>query len=188
MFPSFSDHEPTDTEHETSQEAEFLRLLATSYRDLYASALSIVGNRNDVEDVIQEVCVVLWKKYDEFEQGTNFRKWACAIAFNVAKAYARKQRRAQGAGLSEEALLRITQMRTAGTELFELRREVLRNCVGKLPEKDRRFLAECYRPSISLIEFAQRQERTVSAVYSKLKRIRKAIADCVHKQLGKGDE
>lgn len=174
----------------SSREGDFLRLLATSYHDLYSLSLAIVGKRIDADDVIQEVCVVLWQKYDEFEPGTNFRKWACSVAFHVAKAYARKERRrrGRGTGLSDEALTKITQFRSAGSELFELRREMLRECVGKLSVKDRRLLSECYQAPTSLVDYAQRHGRTVSAIYSKLKRIRRALTECVHRHLSRGDD
>jgi len=185
---SFFDHELQTTVNDSSREAEFLRQLAGSYRDLFASAMAIVGKRDDADDVIQEVCVVLWQKYDEFEQGTNFRKWACTFAFNIAKAYARKQRRRRGVGLGDQALARVVQMRSAGSELFELRREMLRNCMDKLNEADRRFLSDCYRTPTSLGEFAQCKGRTVSSVYSKLKRLRRALTKCVQSYSEMEDE
>ncbi|SFI86899.1 sigma-70 family RNA polymerase sigma factor [Planctomicrobium piriforme] len=187
MSNFFIPHELESSLSDSSREAEFLRQLAATYRDLYASALSIVGNRDDADDAIQEVCVVLWQKYDEFEPGTNFRKWACAVAFNVAKAYARKQRRRRGYGLSDQSLAKIAQLRTAGSELFELRREVLRDCVGKLAERDREFLGEHYHGSSSLAEQARVQGSSVEALYARLKRIRRLLTECIHRSLGKGE-
>ncbi|WP_437223082.1 sigma-70 family RNA polymerase sigma factor [Planctomicrobium sp. SH661] len=173
---------------DSSIQADFLRLLAGNYRHVYASALAIVGNRDDANDVFQEVCVVLWQKYDEFDQIVNFRKWACAIAYNVAKAHVRKQRRHRGSGMSDQALARIVQFRSAGNELFELRREVLRGCLQKLSNKDRDFLADCYQTSTSLVEIARTKKQTVSAVYSKLKRLRRALTECVQRQFGTGED
>jgi len=169
------------------REAEFLRLLAISYRELYAAAMSVVGNRNDADDVIQEVCVVLWARYDEFDPGTNFHKWAVTVAFNVARTYARKRNRRRGTGLNEEALARIVRMRTASSELLELRREILRNCLTRLAPRDRRFLTDCYRTSTSLVDYAQGKGLTVSAVYSKLKRLRRTLVECVQKKFEQGE-
>lgn len=187
MRPHIPDFETTDSVNVPAREAEFLRQLATTYRDLYACAVSIVGDRNDAEDVIQEVCVILWEKYDEFEPGTNFRKWAIAVTFNCSRSFARKRRRQLGAGLGEEAISRVVRMRTAASELLELRREAIRNCVDKMGQVDRSFLSECYRSTTSLVEFASRNGRTVSAVYSKLKRLRRALVTCVQKQLERGE-
>lgn len=166
-----------------SREPAFLRDLSNAYRDAYASALSIVGNRPDADDVMQEVCIVLWQKYDEFEQGTDFRKWACSIAFNVAKSYSRKMRK-QASGLTELALSRIEQIRTASAELLELRREVLRECVQKLNATDRTLLSEYYGRPVSQVEFARSQGKPVDTIYTRLKRIRRKLNACISRTMG----
>lgn len=182
MDLQFSNLDSTTSVNDPARETEFLRLLAISYRELYAAAMSVVGNRNDADDVIQEVCVVLWARYDEFDPTTNFHKWACTVAFNVARTYARKRNRRRGVGLSEEALSKIVRMRTASSELLELRREILRNCLTRLAPRDRHFLTDCYRTSSSLVDYAQNKGLTVSTVYSKLKRLRRTLVDCVQKK------
>lgn len=188
MTPFQSKLELTVAMNESPLEAEFLRQLAAHYRNMYACALSIVGTPNDANDVIQETCVVLWQKYDEFNRGTNFRKWACAITFNVAKNFVRRQRRHCRTGLSDDLLARVVQVRTAEAELLELRREVLRECLEKLSQADRTFLFDSYQESASLAEFSRRQGRTAAAVYSKLTRLRQILARCVHRQLESGED
>ncbi|HWL07647.1 MAG TPA: sigma-70 family RNA polymerase sigma factor [Planctomicrobium sp.] len=182
-----SERELASAVDESSREAEFLRQLARNYRELYALATTIVGSRNDAEDVIQEVCVVLWKKRGEFEEIVNFRKWARTVVLNVARSYARKQRRRRGAGLDDQTLDRMVKMRLASCELLELRREVLRSCLDKLPSPDWDFLMDCYSSSTSLAELASQKGRTASTIYSKLKRLRRALVNCVQRHLERGD-
>ncbi|WP_437228924.1 sigma-70 family RNA polymerase sigma factor [Planctomicrobium sp. SH661] len=172
---------------DSSRESDFLRQLALAYHEIYATGLTIVGNRDDADDVIQEVCVVLWQRYDEFDPDTNFRKWAYTVTFNVAKAYARKRRRNRGFGLSDYALMKVAQMKTGGSELFELQCEVLRECMEKLPDQDREFLSSCYRNSVSLTAYARELGRSVETIYTKLKRLRRRLSECVARSLGKGD-
>ena len=44
-----------------------------------------------VDDVIQETLLVLWRKFDAFEEGTNFDAWAAKIAYyEVLKERGRK--------------------------------------------------------------------------------------------------
>ena len=188
MQNPIEDIDLNSSQEDSSREGIFLRLLSSSYNDIYYSVLAIVGNRTETEDVIQDVCVLLWQKYDDFESGTSFRKWACAIAFHVAKAYVRKERRRRGVGLSDEALARIAQFRSAGTELFELRRDVLRQCLSKLKTTDRKLLSECYQSPTSLVNYAERQGQTVSAIYSKLKRIRRLLSECAQRYLSHGED
>jgi len=172
---------------EPSRETDFLRQLQSAYHELYATGLAIVGNRSDADDIIQETCVVLWEKFDEFEPGTHFKKWASAVVRNVAKRFAQKRRRQNGFGLSDLTLQRIAQGKTGGNELFELQCEILRECLGKLPEADREFLFDCYRHSSTLTTYAREQGRSVETIYTKLKRLRKRLGDCLARGLGRGE-
>lgn len=169
-----------------SRETIFLRQLAAAYHDIYALGLSIVGNGTDADDVIQEVCVVLWKSYDDFEQGTNFKKWACAVAFNVAKTFVRKRRRQRGYGLSDHALMRVAQIQLGGSELLELQREILQDCVQKLTDEERHFLFDCYRHSSTLAKYARDLGMSIGTVYSKVKRLRRRLAECIQRTLRRG--
>ena len=145
----------------------------------------IVGNRADADDVIQETCVVLWEKFDDFVPGTSFKKWASAVIRNVARRFAHKRRRQNGFGLSDLSLQRITQGKSGGSELFELQVEILRECLDKLRDSEREFLFDCYRHSTTLTTYAREQERSVETIYTRLKRLRKRLADCMARGLGR---
>lgn len=183
-----SEYEPASALDESSQEAEFLRQLAKNYRELYALATVIVGSHDDVDDVIQEVCVVLWENREKFPEIADFRKWARTITSNIARTCARKQRRRRGGGLDDQTLACVIQMRLASSELLELRREVLQSCLNKLPASDRGFLMDCYRTPTSLTELAVRKGRTVSMIYSKLKRLRRLLVNCVQRHFERGED
>ena len=48
----------------------------THFRFIY----SLVRGRHSSEDVLKDVSVVLWKKFDSFEIGTDFGAWAMCVA------------------------------------------------------------------------------------------------------------
>jgi len=173
---------------ESSREARFLREWTDVYRNVFACALSVVGNREDAEDVTQQACVVLWEKYDEYEPGTNFTKWAATIAFKTAKAFVRQRRRHSGSGLSDHVLAKVVKTRVAGSELFELRREVLRECVSRLSAKEQRFLLDCYRPHRSLVDFARSSQVPLGTIYTRLKRLRQRLTGCIQRKMKLGEE
>ncbi|WP_437185236.1 sigma-70 family RNA polymerase sigma factor [Planctomicrobium sp. SH668] len=193
MNPNSSDFFNQDIDHissernETEREGLFLRLLAKNYRNIFAAALAIVGNKHDAGDVVQDVCVVAWQKFETLDSLANFRKWACGIAFNIAKAHVRKKRRFRGPGLNETAITRIIQTRSAAMELLELRREVLHDCLQKLSIEDRMYLSKFYQSNMSIREQSKREDTTETSVYSKLKRLRKILSDCVQRTLSQGD-
>jgi len=169
----------------SSREVEFLRQLESTYYDLFALGLTIVGHRHDADDVMQEVCVILWQKFDEFEEGTSFKRWALTVTSNVAKAFVRKRRRRRGFGLSDYVLAKVTRLQSSGSELFELQCEILQECLEKLPERDRSFLSSCYRNTSSLTEYAHESGISRETIYTRLKRLRRRLAECMMRRLGR---
>lgn len=59
--------------------------LALPYKDkLYRFALSIVGNTSDAEDILQEVLVKIWKRWDYFKGLDNKEAWAMTVTRNMS--------------------------------------------------------------------------------------------------------
>lgn len=55
------------------------------YKDkLYRFALSIVGNRYDAEDILQEVLIKIWKKWDYFDSLENKEAWCMTVTRNMS--------------------------------------------------------------------------------------------------------
>jgi len=173
---------------DSPRETDFLQKLAGAYRGIYASVLSIVGNRADAEDVVQEVCAILWQKFDEFEPDKNFNKWSYGVAFLEAKAFVRHRRRRTGFGMSEDALMKIAFAQSAGSELFELRRELLHDCLNRLSLKDRRFIMDCYDSETTLVEHARSRSIPIASLYTRLKRLRERLMGCISRHMQREDD
>lgn len=66
----------------------------------------LVHDFNDTEDLYQQTCLVMWRKFDEYEQGTQFLQWALRIAhFEVTNSLRQRRRRAQ---FSQEFLAELS--------------------------------------------------------------------------------
>src|SRR5512139_1862100 len=59
-------------------------------RDLFRAASSILGNRNEAEDAVQEAYMQAWRSFDRFAHGTNCRAWLFGILFHVISHQRRK--------------------------------------------------------------------------------------------------
>ena len=57
---------------------------------MFAYILSLLGNRTQAEDVMQETNAVLWRKAHEFKLGTNFGAWMLRVAYFQVMAHRRK--------------------------------------------------------------------------------------------------
>jgi len=78
---------------EEQRHDDFLRLFAVSEPALRAFVRSLVPRREDVPDVMQEVVVVLWRKFGELAAPEDFRKWAFGVARLETLAWARDKAR-----------------------------------------------------------------------------------------------
>ena len=68
--------------------------LVLPYKDkLFRFALSIVGNTYDAEDIIQEVLIKIWHKWDYFVNLDNKEAWAMTVTRNMAIDKIRAQKR-----------------------------------------------------------------------------------------------
>ncbi|MEM1061366.1 MAG: sigma-70 family RNA polymerase sigma factor [Planctomycetota bacterium] len=170
-------------ESRNKRQEVFLELLSDAYTDIEAYVRYLVMNRVDAEDVLQDVCVNLWKSFDQFEFGRSFRAWAAGVAYNVASDYWKQKKRHQGFGLSEAALSKMSRMHTASAEILEMRQVWLRECIDQLPESDRSLVRETYYKASPVTATASRLGKTVSSLYMRLSRIRKKLARCVERKL-----
>lgn len=175
------------TDDRSVRREEFVRLLQQSYQAIYGAVLVLVPNRVDADDAMQETCVTLWREFDKFELGTNFRRWACSVAYNVARGYVRRENRHRNAlNLPGPALARLSQVRDATNELLELRRERLHHCLSRLSQDERLFLRQCYGEGRSLVEAARQLGVTEDAAYARVSRIRKRLYQCINSFMRQG--
>jgi len=58
--------------------------------DLFRTAASMLRNRTEAEDAVQETYLQAWKSFDRFTPGTNCRAWMFRILFHVISHHRRK--------------------------------------------------------------------------------------------------
>ncbi|MCZ6597192.1 MAG: RNA polymerase sigma factor [Planctomycetota bacterium] len=86
---------------------EFAERFQDSARVLWTVAAGILGDRSQVDDVLQEAAVIALGKLHRFEPGTSFTAWMCQVVRNVARNLARKERRRATTPMDPEALSRV---------------------------------------------------------------------------------
>ena len=60
------------------------------FDDLYRTAVRVIGDRTEAEDLVQETYLQGWKSFHRFEPGTNCRAWLFKILFHVIHHHRRK--------------------------------------------------------------------------------------------------
>lgn len=149
---------------------------------VYGYIRTLVFNRADAEDLLQQVAEIMWRKMDQFEEGTRFDQWAYQVARNVVLNYQKKARR-QRVTFSEEM---VRQLADEAVESVDARAELdaLESCIGKLSKTHRELLGRRYAPGASNRSVAAEAGRSESAISRALSRIHRALTRCVYLALG----
>ena len=167
---------------ETESRKRLMALITRHQRQIFAYIYTLVPDRPDAEDLLQETCVVICDKFEEFTPGTDFVAWACQIAWWRIR-YSR-QKFARSKVVFDDTVLEAV-ARTASTMREELneRHEALAACLQKLAPRDRELVLTRYEPGSGVAEAARRSGRSMDAAYKALNRLRKLLHDCVTDQL-----
>jgi RNA polymerase sigma-70 factor, ECF subfamily len=160
----------------------FAELLHQHHGDLFSFIYSLVLNQADAEDLYQEAAVVLWRKFDEFEPGTDFRRWAIRVAHLKVLNFVRLHRRRRML-FSDDVLQTIADSHQREEGAAQARREALQACVKKLASHDQRLVDSRYSHQQSISEIAGAEGRSSDAIYKALSRIRLALLQCIERRL-----
>ena len=154
---------------------------------LLAFILASVRNYHDAEEILQEVCVVVCRKADQFKPGTNFLAWVRTIAARTMLSYRRRNHKTIAVdphvleGLNRGAESREREARNLAERIHSLNQ-----CLKRLPSRLRKLLQFHYQDQLSIETIAERGGREVGAVYKALLRTRASLRECVQRQLMRG--
>jgi RNA polymerase sigma-70 factor (ECF subfamily) len=173
---------PMETMSESqAHHAEFLRLYAENEAALHAFVRSMLPSRQEASEVMQDVVVTLWQK---FESAHNFRPWAYAVARSKVLMHLRRRARDRHV-FDEELVGQLADRQDAFTHRHELQREALEECLQKLPQDQRDMVLSAYTKNTRIHAMAQSREETAMALYKRLHRIRQVLLECVQRTLNR---
>jgi len=167
-----------------SGHGEFIRLWTAASHRVHTYLLTMVLSWADAEDLLQEVGVTAWEKFDEYDRQRDFAAWACGIARNKVLSFNQLvwHRLVQ----SSDLLDRIAQEIEVESQVLEQQNEALFFCLQRLNEGDRRILQARYTPGMSLKKIAQEAGRPLQGLYKSLQRIHAQVFDCVTRRMAMG--
>lgn len=100
--------------------------------ELLRRAISLLGNRSDAEDAVQDCFLYAWRSFHRFQAGTNCRAWLHKILKHVIYGHRRKRRRFPTS--EDPQILQKTVIAREDIPL-QLTDEELLAAVSKLPQR-----------------------------------------------------
>jgi RNA polymerase sigma-70 factor (ECF subfamily) len=159
------------------------QLMASHQQRLTGYIRSLVPDRADAEDVLQEVNLFIWRHGDEFEPGSNFAAWVFRIARYHVLDF--RKRRVAKIRFSDAVVQQLAESAAEGTNFGSSRLHALEQCLQKLPEKDQTLVRLRYEPDATTLSVAERSGRSLKGVYNSLNRIRTVLLECIQRTLAK---
>jgi RNA polymerase sigma-70 factor (ECF subfamily) len=159
-----------ESARESLDSFEMLALPHTN--DLFRMASSLLRNRTEAEDAVQECLLQAWKSFDRFEPGTNCRAWLYKILFHVVSQHRRKWSRlwlAEDPQILEDTLVAKTEVPEHLTD-----REILA-ALAKMPQRYAEVVMLADVQEFSYKEIQETLSIPIGTVMSRLSRGREFL-------------
>jgi len=169
--------------------AAFAKLVAETQGRVYSLAYGVLGNREEAQDVSQEIYLRVWRALPRFRGDAKFSTWLYRVGINTAL-NRRRQLRAQLGVVDDQEVLRKIEApdgHPLTTTIERERRQALWETVGRLPEKYRLVIILFYQHELTYREIADLLSLPLGTVKAHLNRARKALAKLVRLPQEAGD-
>ena len=160
---------------------EFVLELTQVQQRLFGYIYRRLANRDQTQEVLQQTNLVLCRKADDFELGTNFNGWAFTVAHYQILSY-RKSLSRNRLVFTDEVVAAIDE-RENENEMREGVLSHLRHCLETMSSDNQIFIKLRYEGGLSMKQIATEVGKTVGAVKVKLHRLRRSLRDCVQNRL-----
>lgn len=150
------------------QEKNFSRMIREQKATIYTVCYMFSKDKEEIDDLFQEVLVKLWQGYDSFQGKSDLRTWIYRVSLNTCISIDRKKKR------------RKTQPLLEGVDLFDKndadnrQTDLLHERIGRLQAFDRAIVL-LWLEDMSYEEIAQIVGISVKNVSVKLYRIKEQL-------------
>jgi RNA polymerase sigma-70 factor, ECF subfamily len=196
LDPALKTNEYTDAElvsQARSGDAKaFSLLVARHHRTCVNIAASILRDRSDAEDEVQEACCKAFEHLEQYRGGGQFLTWLLRIVTNQCLMLIRARRNVQFLYLDEESDRETSSPRELRANIADPEQElvhdelcgVLQREIGRIPPLLKNVLLLRDVQELPMLDVAARLKITVPAAKSRLLRARTELRDRMLRQCG----
>jgi len=167
---------------ESSKSARFFKLYTGVNSRLYAYLMIMVHNKDAAEELVQETAALLWARFDEYQEGTNFGAWAVAIARLKALEFLRGRRKSQMI-FDDRFYELVSDQAAKSSEELPDHIEALRVCLEKLSDNQKNLLSMRFKKNFTIKRISQLSGRPLGSLYHYFSKMTRTLGDCVNRQM-----
>lgn len=161
---------------ETQKNKQFYELFGENKDRIYRLCYGSLDNKDDIDDLFQEVMINAWRNLDKFRGESMISTWLYRIAVNTAilfnKKYSRHINRTSNYDFKD-----LDETFNKTDVHIDERIEKLHSCITKLKKQDR-IIVSLFLESFSYDEISEITGITNNYVGVKLNRIKAQLAKC----------
>jgi RNA polymerase sigma-70 factor (ECF subfamily) len=169
---------------DASKHDDFLRLFVKNEQALRSYARVMLPNGEAVDEVMQEACVIMWRKLDQLKSMDEFQPWAKVIVRYEALKYRRDLARDRLV-LREDLVELIMDENASVDESVNHVGKALQHCLSKLGVEQRQLVLLPYDGRGAIDKLAKLRGRSANSLYKKIGRLREKLQACIERQLAK---
>jgi RNA polymerase sigma-70 factor (ECF subfamily) len=165
---------------DTDAYAEIVRLYQ---KDVTKVVAAMLFDRQESEDLVQDVFVKAFEHLDQFQRGRDMGLWLKGIARNTVRMHLRRRKTIHKHLQTYRAWLLRRFEESAPDAYQEDMHRALLECMDDLPEHSRRIMEMKYRQGMAIAGIGEAVGRSLDAVAKALSRIRETLRDCVRERI-----
>jgi len=165
---------------------EFLRLFVRHQQEIYAYVLTLVPHVHDADDLFQDGMAVMWRKFDQFQPGTNFPAWGVQVMRYQILDYRRNQARSKRVFMEDSLFEALMDHMPTIQDEVAVRIEALRKCLTLLDNRAKRILKMRYEHNTSIAEIASYLKVSRRHIYHMLGQVNNVLLRCMRRTLAEG--
>ena len=154
----------------------FSTIVSNYQKPVFTIILKIVANREDAEDIMQEVFVKVFKSLDRFKGDAEFSTWLYRIAYNTTISELRKKKIFFLPVNDSLSLVNEQVTDEEELDLTDIKFQHLDDALKKLPPDEIFLITLYYYKEQSIEAISKISNLSVANVKVKLHRIRKKLA------------
>ena len=163
---------------------QFIKEYTACEQDLRFYIGSLINNKSDIDDILQETATTIWKKYDGRDLEKPFLPWALAFAFNAVRNY-HQRLKTKKKYFSDELLESMIGVEEKRHEELGSQGLVLQAAVRRLSERERLLIEHRYSSGGTIQELALKLGEKPDALYKQLQRIREKLLKTIQMEMAK---
>jgi len=169
----------TEPQKDDDKYREFVGLIISNQAKINAFILCMIPQKQDSQDILQDTLTEMWRKYDQFEKGSNFLAWSFSIAKFKILNYRRKKK--NNKLLFSDRLLKIFENESEGRfRAIESRIDRLKECVRALSSKETKLLRLRYEDDLTFREIANIYGYSHQAMCKAMANIHSRLVNCIN--------